>query len=124
MSQYLLALDRNNPRVGKHYDHVHPAVLHEIFRVVTIARECNVPVSLCGEMASDPVAVVLLLGMGIRSLSMSAAMLPRIKWLIRSISQSMASDVLQQALACDNVEAIRSLVNEMLDANELTALVS
>jgi signal transduction protein with GAF and PtsI domain len=124
LSQYLLALDRNNPRVGKHYDHVHPAVLHEIFRVVTIARECNVPVSLCGEMASDPVAVVLLLGMGIRSLSMSAAMLPRIKWLIRSISQSMASDVLQQALACDNVEAIRSLVNEMLDANELTALVS
>ncbi len=123
LSQYLLALDRNNPRVGKRYDHVHPAVLHEISRVVTIARECKLPVSLCGEMASDPVAVVLLLGMGIRSLSMSAAMLPRIKWLLRSISLQLANDILQQSLACDNVEAIRKLVNDMLEANDLSALV-
>lgn len=123
LSQYLLALDRNNPRVGKRYDHIHPAVLHEISRVVTMARECQVPVSLCGEMASDPVAVVLLLGMGIRSLSMSAAMLPRIKWLVRSISLQSANDVFQQSLACDNVEAIRRLVNDMLEANQLAALV-
>ncbi len=123
LSQYLLALDRNNPQVGNRYDHVHPAVLHEINRVVNIARECNVPVSLCGEMASDPAAVVLLVAMGIRSLSMSAAVLPRIKWLVRSISLPEARDVLQRALECDDVGAIRSLVNEMLDANELTALV-
>jgi phosphotransferase system enzyme I (PtsI)/phosphotransferase system enzyme I (PtsP) len=124
LSQYLLALDRNNPRVGKHYDHVHPAVLHEINRVVNIARECNLPVSLCGEMASDPVAVVLLVGMGIRSLSMSAAKLPRIKWLIRSISLPMAETALQRALECDDVTAIRRLVNDMLEANDLASLVS
>jgi phosphotransferase system enzyme I (PtsI)/phosphotransferase system enzyme I (PtsP) len=124
LSQYLLALDRNNPRVGKRFDHVHPAVLHEIARVVSIARECNVPVSLCGEMASDPAAVVLLVGMGIRSLSMSAALLPRVKWLIRSISLPEAESILQQALACDDVADIRKLVNAMLSANELTALVS
>ncbi len=114
LSQYLLALDRNNARVASRYDHVHPAVLHEIFRIVTSARQCQLPVSLCGEMASDPVAVVLLLGMGIRSLSMSAAKLPGIKSLIRSISIATAADLLDRALQMDNVTDIRALVDNAL----------
>src|SRR5699024_450858 len=68
LSQYLLALDRNNARVAARYDHLHPAVIHEINRVVKKARLHNLPVSLCGEMAADPLAMLLLLGMGIHTL--------------------------------------------------------
>lgn len=114
LSQYLLALDRNNARVASRYDHVHPAVLHEIYRIVNSARQCQLPVSLCGEMAADPVAVVLLLGMGIRSLSLSAAKLPGIKSLIRSLSIASACDLLEQALQMDCVADIRGLVDDAL----------
>jgi len=124
LSQYLLALDRNNARVANRYDHVHPAVLHEISRIVTIAKQNNLPLSLCGEMASDPVAVALLLGMGIRSLSMSAAMLPRIKWLIRTVSISKMEDLLRQALDIDSVHDIRKLLSEELCEMGLGELVS
>jgi phosphoenolpyruvate-protein phosphotransferase len=79
LSQYLIAVDRNNPRVSSAYDHLHPSVLDEIVRIVKVADQLDLPVSLCGEMSSDPDAVVLLLGMGIRTLSLSAAQLPRIK---------------------------------------------
>ena len=124
LSQYLLAVDRNNPRVAKRFDHVHPAVLHEIYRIVNTARECGLPLNLCGEMASDPVAVLLLLGMGVRSLSMSSSKLPRIKWLIRSVSIMQAEDFLKQALEQDNVESIRSLGAKTLKALGLAALLN
>jgi len=124
LSQYLLAVDRNNPRVAKRFDHVHPAVLHEINRIVHTARECRLPLNLCGEMASDPVAVLLLLGMGVRSLSMSSSKLPRIKWLIRSVSIQAAENFLQQALAQDNVESIRSLGASTLKNMGLSALLN
>ncbi len=123
LSQYLLAIDRNNSRVAARYDHVHPAVLHEIYRTVSIAAEHDLPLSLCGEMASDPAAVVLLLGMGIRTLSMSAAKLPRIKWLIRSLSIANAEALLVQALSADNVGDIRALVNAALQDMGLEELV-
>ena len=79
LSQYLLALDRNSSLVSKWYDSLHPAVIHELARIADMAHKHHLPVSVCGEMASDPVAVVLLIGMGIRQLSMSAAKIPLIK---------------------------------------------
>lgn len=115
LSQYLLALDRNNSRVAERYDHVHPAVLHEVNRIVRLAREHNLPLSLCGEMAADPVAVILLMGMGIQRLSMSAAKLPKIKYLIRSISLTQCKQILQQALCLESSEAIRARVNDCLE---------
>lgn len=110
LSQYLLALDRNNPRVAARYDHVHPAVLLEIQRILKLACEHGVPVSLCGEMASDPVAVVLLLGLGLRTLSMSATKIPRIKWLIRSMPISTMEQLAQEAISCKYPADIRKLV--------------
>ncbi len=115
LSQYLLALDRNNSRVADRYDHVHPAVLHEVNRIVELARRHDLPLSLCGEMAADPIAVVLLLGMGIKRLSMSAAKLPKIKYLIRCLSLLQCQAVLKQALSLESNEAIRALVNEHLE---------
>jgi phosphotransferase system enzyme I (PtsI)/phosphotransferase system enzyme I (PtsP) len=114
LSQYLLALDRNNSRVASRYDHMHPAVVHELYRVVNIAREYNLPLSLCGEMASDPLAVILLLGMGISTLSMSATKLARIKFLIRALPQHKAASILQQCLLLDNVQDIRALLHSTL----------
>jgi phosphoenolpyruvate-protein phosphotransferase len=115
LSQYLLALDRNNPRVAARYDHVHPAVLLEIRRILQLAKEHRIPVSLCGEMASDPVAVVLLLGLGLRTLSMSATKIPRIKWLIRSLQISRAEQLAQDALACTYPADIRTRVEAALE---------
>jgi phosphotransferase system enzyme I (PtsI)/phosphotransferase system enzyme I (PtsP) len=114
LSQYLLAMDRNNARVSKRYDHVHPAVIHEIFRIVQSASTLGLPVSVCGEMAADPVAVILLIGMGVRSLSLSSAKLPKIKWMIRSLSVDQARRVLSKALTYDDVERIRQLGNKTL----------
>lgn len=115
LSQYLLALDRNNSRVADRYDHVHPAVVHEVNRVVELAKRYHLPLSLCGEMAADPIAVVLLLGMGIERLSMSAAKLPKIKYLIRQTSLVQCQAVLKQALTLETNEEIRTLVDTHLE---------
>ena len=123
LSQYLLALDRNNARVANRYDHIHPAVIHEVYRIVRIAREYHLSLSLCGEMASDPLAVILLLGMGITTLSMSATKLPRIKYLIRTIPQQKAAAVLEQCLQLDKVQDIRALLNNTLQQLDLHELV-
>tara|TARA_R110000822_G_scaffold187752_28_gene326973 strand:+ start:40071 stop:42419 length:2349 start_codon:yes stop_codon:yes gene_type:complete len=109
LSQYLLAIDRNNPLVGKRYDSLHPAVIHELVRIVDVAEKYSLPVCLCGEMASDPIAVMLLVGLGIRRLSLSSSKLPFIKWVLRSMSKQEAEIFSQQALKLDNAEAIRRL---------------
>ncbi len=114
LSQYLLALDRNNPRVAARYDHVHPAVLLEIQRILQMARLHRIPVSLCGEMASDPVAVVLLMGLGLRTLSMSATKIPRIKWLIRSLRLDTAEQLSEGAMTCMYPADIRLRVEAAL----------
>lgn len=123
LSQYLLALDRNNSRVASRYDTLHPAVLHELNRVVRTARELGLPISLCGEMAADPLAVILLLGMGITTLSMSATKLPRVKYLIRALPWHKAQDILQQCLELDSVQEIRALLHASLMELQLHELV-
>ncbi|MDA0350415.1 MAG: phosphoenolpyruvate--protein phosphotransferase [Verrucomicrobia bacterium] len=114
LSQYLLAMDRNNARIAARYDHLHPAVLREIRRVIDLARKENLPLSLCGEMASDLAAVVLLVGMGIKTLSMSAAKLPRVKSLIRSLTFEEASQLATEVLQLDSASAIRQLIKTRL----------
>jgi phosphotransferase system enzyme I (PtsI)/phosphotransferase system enzyme I (PtsP) len=124
LAQYLLAVDRNNPRVSGMFDNLHPAVIHEIHRITTEARQFDLPVGLCGEMASDPLAVVLLLGMGVDTLSMNAFNLLRIKWLIRSMPRTVAEKVLERALDLEHENEIRSLTKEMLVEHELGELVT
>jgi phosphotransferase system enzyme I (PtsI) len=80
--QYTLAVDRGNESVAHLYQPFYPAILEMLSRVVRAARKHDIPVCVCGEMASDPMASVLLIGMGIRRLSMSANLIPRIKELV------------------------------------------
>lgn len=117
--QYLLAIDRNNPLVSRWFETLHPSVLHELMRITGIAKEYDLPVSVCGEIASDPVAVVFLMGMDIRQLSMSAAKIPLIKSLIRLLSQAETEQLLATALTFDNAKEIRKLGLSFLAAKKL-----
>ncbi len=124
LSQYLLALDRNNARVSARFDHLHPAVLHSLVTLQEEARRLRLKVCLCGEMASDPLAVVLLLGMGLEVLSMSSFNLPKIKYLIRNLNLAEARQWLQQALLLDHEQKIREMLNEAIHKRELGYLLS
>jgi signal transduction protein with GAF and PtsI domain len=124
LSQYLLAVDRNNTRVSAYFNNTSPAVLFEIKRIVSICLELDIPVSICGEMASDPVAAILLIGMGMDSLSVNASRLPRIKSLIRQITYDRARELLDIVLTMDNADAIRQLVEQELHEHGLEQLIT
>ncbi|WP_313115446.1 phosphoenolpyruvate--protein phosphotransferase [Ectopseudomonas guguanensis] len=111
LTQYLLAVDRNNPRVADLYDFLHPAVLQALQKVVNDAHLEGKPVSICGEMAGDPAAAVLLLAMGFDSLSMNATNLPKVKWLLRQVTQSKARELLGQVMTMDNPHLIYSTLH-------------
>ncbi|WP_137885976.1 phosphoenolpyruvate--protein phosphotransferase [Pseudomonas sp. 2FE] len=111
LTQYLLAVDRNNPRVADLYDFLHPAVLQALQLVVDGAHAEGKPVSICGEMAGDPSSAVLLMAMGFDSLSMNATNLPKVKWLLRQISLSKAKELLAQLMSIDNPQVTHSALN-------------
>ncbi|HHH36336.1 MAG TPA: phosphoenolpyruvate--protein phosphotransferase [Gammaproteobacteria bacterium] len=123
LTQYLLAVDRNNARVASLYDALHPAVLRAVTQVVLAAQRQGKPVGVCGEMAGDPAAAILLLGMGVSSLSTTAASLPRIKWVIRNFSLAQARDLLDQALLMEDGHAIRRFLEGHLERAGLGGLV-
>jgi phosphoenolpyruvate-protein phosphotransferase (PTS system enzyme I) len=96
--QYLMAADRDNPRVSHLCQPLSPAVLRVLASVIATCNRAGKPVTLCGEMAGRPRAVVLLFGMGLRSFSMSPAFIPTIKELMSHLTQAKAEKILQRAL--------------------------
>ncbi len=106
--QYLLAVDRNNPRVSDLYHSFHPAVLQALQKVVKDAHKEGKPVAICGEMAGDPAAAVLLMAMGFDMLSMSATNLLKVKWMLRRITMDRAKSILADLQQHDNAQVIRS----------------
>lgn len=123
LTQYLLAVDRNNPRVAGLYDSLHPAVLQAMIHVVEGGHSEGKHVSICGEMASDPVAVIILLAMGFDSLSMNSTSLPRMKWVIRNFTLAYARKLLGEVLAMDNAALIRFHLEKALDQLGLGGLI-
>lgn len=123
LTQYLLAVDRNNARVAALYDSLHPAVLQALNQVVAGGHRQGKPVSVCGEIAGDPAAVVLLLGMGVDMLSTSAPNLPRIKWVVRSFARRDAIELLEQALQLEDTGSIRRHLDGALQRAGLGSLV-
>ncbi len=124
LTQYLLAVDRNNPRVADLYDYLHPAVLEALQRIVKEAHEEGKPVSICGEMAGDPAAAVLLLAMGFDSLSMNATNLPKVKWLLRQISMQTARELLAKVMRIDSPEVTHATVQLALRNLGLNKLIN
>ena len=106
--QYTLAADRNNSKVKSYYNPYHPAILHSIKQVAAAADSANIPVSLCGEMASDPLSALLLAGMGISELSMASPAIPFVKQAIcgttMAAAQKVAADILQMS-GCEEIAA-------------------
>jgi len=111
LTQYLLAVDRNNPRVANLYSAFHPAILNALYQVVLQAQGEKKPVSICGEMAGDPGAALLLLAMGFDTLSMNASALLKVKSVIRSVSLDTARDLLDQVMQMEDAQTIRSAVD-------------
>jgi phosphotransferase system enzyme I (PtsP) len=108
--QYLLAVDRNNRRVSPLYQPLHPSVLGSIAKCVRAARGAGKPVSMCGEMAADPMATLVLLGLGLDELSMEPFFIPVVKQLIRSVSYAAAVEIAQQVLQLATVSEIKSAI--------------
>ncbi len=123
LTQYLLAVDRNNPHVAEIFDPLHPAVIRAISDVVTGAHYYSKPVSVCGEMAGDPAAAILMIGLGMDALSMSASSLPRIKWVIRTFSFDRARGLLHEVLDMEDPHEIRAHLNAALEHAGLGGLV-
>ncbi len=123
LTQYLLAVDRNNAQVASLYDALHPAVIQAVQQTVVAAHAAKKPASVCGEMAGDPAAVVLLVGMGIDSLSMSASSLNRVKWVIRNLSSERARQYLDEALDMEDAVEIRDFLNTKLENAGMGGLV-
>ena len=104
--QYLLAIDRVNDRIAHLYEPTHPAVIRTLKHIVDEAHKQQVPVSVCGEMAGDPVYAPLLLGLGVDGLSMSPAWLPSVKYLVRAMTMKDAKALAAEALKMSSPKEI------------------
>ncbi|MFT5718020.1 MAG: phosphotransferase system enzyme I (PtsP) [Oleiphilaceae bacterium] len=111
LTQYLLAVDRNNPRVASLYHSFHPAVLQALHSIAKDAKEMNVQLSICGELAGDPAGAVLLMAMGYQALSMNASNLLKVKSVIRGIDLKWAEDLLESVLTLDSPYIVQSTLN-------------
>jgi phosphotransferase system, enzyme I, PtsP len=111
LTQYLLAVDRSNARVARHFDSLHPAVLRAIDCAARGAREARRPISVCGEMAGNPAAAVVLMGLGVDALSMAAASIPQVKRALRSCSLQQAQSLAAQALAAEDPSEVHRILN-------------
>jgi phosphotransferase system enzyme I (PtsP) len=115
LTQYLLAVDRNNPRVADLYNDLHPAVIGALKMIVDGAKRYGKPVSVCGELAGNPLATVLMIGLGVDSLSMSAGSLLKVKWVIRSCSQSRARQYLNMVMRMEEADQVKRFMEGVLD---------
>ncbi len=114
LTQYTLAVDRVNEHVAHLFDPLHPAVLRGIRLTVEAARRRGIWVGVCGDMAADPVALALLVGIGVDEISTSPAAIPQVKALIRALSYAESEDLAGRALECDTAEDIRQFVTARL----------
>jgi len=114
LTQYTLAVDRSTAKVANLYDPFHPAVLRLIKMVAESGRKHGTPVSICGEMAGDPLATVLLLGFGIECLSMSPGLIPEVKEVIRSYSLTRARQIADTCLEFETGVSVRRYLEDAI----------
>jgi phosphoenolpyruvate-protein kinase (PTS system EI component) len=110
LTQYAMAAERGNSQVAALADPLHPAVLRLIERAASAAGAAGIPVALCGEVAGERLAVPLLLGLGVRELSMSHALIPAAKQAVRAVDLAAARTLAGEALAAGSADEVRSLI--------------
>lgn len=123
LTQYLLAVDRNNAQVADLYQAFHPAVLRALQYIVYAAHDAGISVSICGELAGDPGAAILLMAMGYDVLSMNATNLPKVKSVIRGITFARAKELLGEVMRMSNGDLIREHIARELRDTGLTRLI-
>ncbi len=123
LTQYLLAVDRNNARVARLYDNLNPAVLSAVKSIIDAGKRQAKPVCVCGEMAGDPMTAVLLMAMGVSSLSMSCSNIPKVKWAIRSFTFKQAQALLEQVFRQEHTHQVRSLIYNAFESVGLHNLI-
>ncbi|PQJ33504.1 phosphoenolpyruvate--protein phosphotransferase [Salinibacter sp. 10B] len=112
LTQYVLAVDRGNDRVADRYDALHPAVLYLLRRTVDAGRSTDTPVALCGEVAADLYALPVLLGVGLRCMSMVPRSIPAVRRGISQISLSAAQDLASKAVEAADAPTVRRMARE------------
>jgi phosphotransferase system enzyme I (PtsI) len=112
LTQYTLAVDRGNEKIAHLYRGFHPAVLKLIKQSIDAAHRNGIWVGLCGEMAADPLATMLLVGMGVDELSTSAMAIPEIKKIIRSVNLEEAKDHARQVLKLSTLKEIERFLSD------------
>lgn len=123
LTQYLLAVDRNNTRVASLYDSLHPAMLRALRMIASEAERYGIDLCLCGEMAGDPMCVVLLVGMGYRHLSMNGRSVARVKYLLRHISLEEAQMLAERSLEAQLATEVRHQVASFMERRGMGGLI-
>jgi signal transduction protein with GAF and PtsI domain len=123
LTQYTMAVDRGNARLADRFTPHHPSIIRQLQRVAEVGREAGLPVSVCGEMASEALSAVLLIGLGYERLSVSPPALPLVKWVVRTVPEAAAREAAQTALRAASAEevsaAVRATVGEFIDVRLL-----
>lgn len=123
LTQYLLAVDRNNARVSSLYSSYHPSVLNALQQIVDASFKYNIPVTVCGELAGEPAGALILMAMGYRKLSMNAHSLRKINWVIRNTSISDTQGLVKVLLHQDTAEDVIAILEDYLETKNLGGLV-
>ena len=126
--QYTLAVDRGNARLADRFTPHHPAVVRQLKGIVTAGQQAGIGVSVCGEMAADPLSVVLLIGLGYRCLSVGPPAIPLVKWVVRTVPVAVAEAAAAAALAADPpadvTAALRDAVKDRFDPRVFESLAA
>lgn len=125
LTQYLLAVDRNNTRVAAMYDSLHPAMLQVLQKIISESERLGLGLacSLCCEMAGDPMGALLLAGMGYRTLSMTGRSVARIKYLLRNVALNEAQELAERVIGAQNSIEVRHQVAVFMERRGLDGLI-
>ncbi|HBR2800129.1 TPA: phosphoenolpyruvate--protein phosphotransferase [Klebsiella pneumoniae] len=123
LTQYLLAVDRNNTRVASMYDSLHPAVLRALAMIAHDAERFGIDLRLCGEMAGDPMCVTILIGLGYRHLSMNGRSVARVKYLLRRIDIEEEQELSRRSLDAQMTAEVRHQVAAFMERRGLGGLI-
>ena len=119
LTQYTMAVDRGNARLADRFTPHHPSIIRQLQQVVEVGRAAGISVSVCGEMASEALSAVLLIGLGYERLSVSPPALPLVKWVLRTVPDDVARQAATAALGAASAEevsvALRETVGKYID---------
>jgi phosphoenolpyruvate-protein kinase (PTS system EI component) len=112
LTQYTMAVDRGNARLADRFTPHHPSIVRQLQRVAEVGKATGLPVSVCGEMASEALSAVLLIGLGYDHLSVSPPALPLVKWVVRTVPEEAARRAADIALAASSAEEVSAVLRE------------